>query len=253
MSRMALYFTDDNLALGICAVQKQQNFLLIPGLCCTDRLFREQVDSLSTEVSLRVCDEHTGHEDIQQIAKAILASAPDFFALAGLSFGGYVCFEIWRQAPERITHLAFLNTSARQDTEDKASFRRDMIALAERGRFLGIPDRLWPTFIDKSRHGDIALVADIKQMALDVGAEGFLRQQKAIMSRPDSLPTLPSITCPTLVLVGANDQLTPVTESEIIHDGITGSELVVIPGCGHLSTMEMPKVVTQHLRQWLMS
>jgi len=236
---------------GVGAMIDRQNLVLVPGLCCTDRLFHEQKTALADQFDVQITKEHLAHTDIGEIAAAILAVAPEFFALGGLSFGGYICFEIWRQAPARVTHLALMNTSAAGDDEQKAAARRDLINLAENGRFLGIPDRLWPQFIDQSRHQDTYLIETIKKMVLDVGLKGFLRQQKAIMSRPDSLQTLTTISCPTLVLVGRNDERTPLHDAEVIHNGIPGSELVILEDCGHLSSMEQPAAVSSHLRELL--
>jgi pimeloyl-ACP methyl ester carboxylesterase len=229
----------------------RQNLILVPGLCCTERLFRDQKSDLADDFDVQITEEHLAHKDIGEIAAAILSAAPEYFALGGLSFGGYICFEIWRQAPARVTHLALMNTSAAGDDAGKAAARRDLINLAENGRFLGIPDRLWPHFIDPSRHQDINLIEAVKKMVLGVGSKGFLRQQQAIMSRPDSLQTLATISCPTLVLVGRNDERTPVQNAEQIHDGIPGSELIILEDCGHLSSMEQPAAVTSHLRDLL--
>jgi pimeloyl-ACP methyl ester carboxylesterase len=88
-------------------------------------------------------------------------------------------------------------------------------------------------------------------MAQDVGRDAFLKQQKAIMARPDSLPTLARIACPTLALCGRQDELTPLARHEEIAAGIAGSKLVVVEDCGHLSTMERPAEVNAALRAWL--
>jgi pimeloyl-ACP methyl ester carboxylesterase len=88
-------------------------------------------------------------------------------------------------------------------------------------------------------------------MAADTGADAFVRQVKAIMKRPDSRPLLPSIGCPTLVLVGDGDELTPPELSKEIAAGIPGARLVVVPHCGHLSTVEKPEDVNAALAEWL--
>ncbi len=229
----------------------RQSVLMIPGLCCTARLYRDQAVDLCADHWVHITEEHIRHDDISAIASSLLTEAPDSFALVGLSFGGYIGFEILRQAPDRVSHLALLNTSAQADTPEKRQNRLDLIALAEKGRFLGVSDRLWPTFIAEARYGETDLVDDVKKMASDVGKDGFLRQQKAIMGRPDSLDLLPAIDCPTMVLVGRQDLLTPVEEAKLIEQGIPHADLIVLEDCGHLSTMERPAVVTQHLRNLL--
>ena len=225
--------------------------LLVPGLLCSELLFRPQQGGLSDVADMTVTTAQREHDALGPIAEAILAEAPPRFALAGLSFGGYVCFEIMRRAPERVERLALLDTSARPDTEEQRARRRALIELAQSGRFLGVTDRLLPLLIAAARLKDAALVEEVKQMAREVGLEGFLKQQKAIMGRPDSAPLLGAIACPTLVLCGREDQLTPLARHEEMAAAIPGAELVVIEECGHLSTMERPEAVNAALRRWL--
>ncbi|MBT5895134.1 MAG: alpha/beta fold hydrolase, partial [Rhodospirillaceae bacterium] len=173
------------------------------------------------------------------------------FALAGLSFGGYVAFEIMRRASHRVDRLALLDTTARDDDDDRRKLRRNYIKQAQVGRFLGMTDRLISQFIHPDRLADGNLVDAVKKMALDVGRDGFIRQQTAIIGRPDSRRDLGGIECPTLVLVGGQDALTPVARHEEIQAAIPGAELRVIEDCGHLSTMERPDEVNQAMREWL--
>src|SRR5207244_592337 len=124
-------------------------------------------------------------------------------------------------------------------------------ALAEGGRFAEVPALQFPWFVHRSRQADEALRARVRRMSEETGAEVFLRQQQAIMTRPDARPLLPSIKCPTLVLVGDGDELTPPALSQEIAAGVTGSRLVVIADCGHLSTMERPDAVNRALIEWM--
>ncbi len=225
--------------------------VLVPGLLCTDALWRAQVDALADVARITVTAEHTRHTDIGAIAAAILATAPPHFALAGLSFGGYIAFEIMRRAPHRVDRLALLNTTAIKDSEERGRLRREVIKQAQLGRFLGVTDRLLPQFIHSARLGDQDLVNGIKEMALRVGRDGFIRQQTAIIGRPDSRRDLPGIDCPTLVLAGRQDLLTPVARHEEMQAAIPDATLTVIEACGHLSTMERPEAVNQALRDWL--
>lgn len=225
--------------------------LLVPGLLCTELLWRGQVAALADLAEPTVTTAQREHDDLGAIAEAILATAPPRFALAGLSFGGYVCFEIMRRAPERVLRLALLDTSARPDAPEQTERRKALIALAQTGRFLGVTDRLLPLLVARARLKDAALVADVKQMAQDVGRDAFLKQQKAIMGRPDSRPMLASISRPTLVLCGREDQLTPLELHEEMAQGVRGAKLVTIDDCGHLSTMEKPAEVNAAMRAWL--
>lgn len=225
--------------------------ILVPGLLCTEVLWRDQVADLADVAEIAVTDAHLRHDDIGAIAAEILAAAPPVFALAGLSFGGYVAFEIMRRAPGRVERLALLDTSARQDDPARLQQRRDMLELARKGSFRGMTDRLLPDFVHPDRLADTELMNDIKAMSQSVGAEAYFRQQTAIMGRPDSRPTLAAIRCPTLVLVGRQDSRTPLAMAEEIQAGIAGARLVVVEDCGHLATMERPAAVNAALRDWL--
>ena len=227
------------------------NLILCPGLLCDPALWRAQIDGLQECVSLLVAD-FTLDDSITAMAERVLGVAPDTFALAGLSMGGYVAQEIVRQAPERVSHLALLDTSARQDSETVSRRRQDLIALAGRGRFRGVTPKLMPMLVHPERLDDTALTDDIQAMVERVGGEAFLRQQKAIQGRVDGREDLARITCPTLVLCGREDQLTPLDAHIEMAENIPGADLVVLGRCGHMSAMERPDDVTTALRNWLL-
>jgi pimeloyl-ACP methyl ester carboxylesterase len=224
--------------------------VLVPGLNCSARLYAEQVPALWGCGPVTIAD-HRRDDSVGAIAARILATAAPRFALVGLSMGGYIAFAIMRQAPERVARLALLDTSARPDTAEQSERRHSMIALAESGRFAEASDLLFPVFVHRDRNGDEALRRIVRTMAEETGPDAFVRQQKAIMSRPDCRPLLKSIRCPTLVLVGDGDTLTPPVLSEEIAAGIAGARLVRVPDCGHLSTLERPEAVNRALVEWL--
>jgi pimeloyl-ACP methyl ester carboxylesterase len=231
-------------------VAKPLPVVLIPGLNCSARLYAEQIPALWRFGSVQVAD-HTRANSMDLIAAQILAAAPPRFALAGLSMGGYLALTIVRLAPQRVQKLALLDSSARPETAEQSERRKPQIALAESGRFAEVTALQFPWFVHRSRHGDEALRARVRLMAEETGAEVFLRQQQAIITRPDARPLLASIKCPTLVLVGDGDELTPPDLSQEIAAGVAGSRLVVIADCGHLSTMEQPDAVNSALVEWM--
>jgi pimeloyl-ACP methyl ester carboxylesterase len=190
-------------------------------------------------------------DSMAAMAQRVLAGAPPRFALAGLSMGGYVAQEIVRRAPERVTRLALLDTSARADTPELTARRRGLIELSQKGQFKGVTPRLLPLLIHPDRLGDEAFTATVMDMAERVGKAGFLRQQTAIMGRPDGRGDLGRIACPTLVLCGRQDALTPPALHEELAALIPGARLVVVEHCGHLSTLERPEEVDEALRRWL--
>ena len=224
--------------------------VLVPGLLCSARLFTPQVEALWTQGPVTVAD-HRRDAEIGAVAQRILDGAPPRFALAGLSYGGYIAFAMLRLAPERIGKLALLDTSARPDTPEQSEGRVKFIAMAEAGKLDEVVATLTPRFVHSNRRNDAALMTTVRAMAADTGPEAFVRQQKAIMSRQDSRPLLSEIGCPTLVLVGDGDELTTPELAREIAGGIAGSRLVVVPNCGHLSTIERPEPVNAALAQWL--
>lgn len=223
--------------------------LLLPGLLCDGRLWRDQAGALADMVEPHVAD-LTRDDSVEAMARRALAGAPPRFALAALSMGGYVAFEILRQAPERVTRLALFATSAAPDSPKRAARRRAALASLAHGRFVGVSRRLLPQLVHPDRVDD-AVGAEVRAMAERVGKEAFMRQQTAILGRPDSRPLLPSIAMPTLVAVGDSDVLTPPAQAMAMHRAVAGSSLHVFGRCGHLPAMERPALVTALLRGWL--
>jgi pimeloyl-ACP methyl ester carboxylesterase len=226
--------------------------VLVPGLNCSARLYAEQIPALWRFGPVLIAD-HTRDDSIAAIARRILGAAPPHFALAGLSMGGYIALEIMRQARERVAKLALLDTGARPEGPEQTARRRPLMEFAKTGRFAEIPDLQFPAFVHKNRHGDVALRQLVRTMAEETGPTAFVRQQDAIIGRPDSRPSLGAIGCPTLVLVGEGDELTPPVLSEEIATCIPGARLKIIADCGHLSTVEQPQAVTQALVEWMQS
>ena len=184
--------------------------LLLPGLLCDHRLYAGQLPALAARGEVTVAD-LTGADTIAGLAAHVLATAPARFALVGLSMGGYVAFEILRRAPERVTRLALLDTQARADTEEAKARRRGLMELAEKGEFKGVtpappaavrpprragrpadrrpPSRAWP-----------------RAPARTASCASRPRSWAA----PTAAPACAAIACPTLILAGREDQLTPV-------------------------------------------
>lgn len=224
--------------------------LLLPGLLCDQRLWRDQARDLGDVAETSVPD-LTLDDSLSAMARRVLDAAPERFALAALSMGGYVAFEILRQQPERVTRLALVDTSAALDSPQRVTQRLAGIRSLKHGRFFGVTTRMLPQLVHaKHVHGPIG--AEVQAMAKRVGGDAFLRQQNAILHRPDSRPLLASINVPTLVAVGDSDILTPPSDAEDMHRQIAGSTYYVFAACGHLPPMEAPDETTQLLRRWLL-
>jgi pimeloyl-ACP methyl ester carboxylesterase len=226
--------------------------ILLPGLLCDEALWAPQIAALSDLATGSVAD-LTRDDSISGMARRVLAQAPPRFALAGLSMGGYVAQEIMRQAPERVMRLALLDTSARADTPERLAQRRGFIELAQKGEFHGITPRMLPIYLHPDHLRDEAITEAVLAMAQHVGRDGYLRQQQAIMGRPDGRDDLKRIAVPTLVLCGRDDQATPLKLHEEMAALISDSTLVVIDRCGHMSTLEKPLEVSAAMRRWLTS
>lgn len=226
--------------------------VLVPGLLCDDRLWQPQAEHLA-DVADPVLADVIGDGSMSEMARSVLETAPlaGRFALAGLSMGDYVALEVMRVASDRIACLALLDTSARADTPEQTAARRELIELAQNGRFDEVPRRLLPMELYPGRLDDEWLTSMVFGMAHAVGPEAFVRQEETIIGRPDSRRDLPSISCPTLVLCGREDALTPLPLHEEMASLIPGSRLCVIEECGHLSTLERPEAVTAAMREWL--
>ncbi len=226
--------------------------LLLPGLLNDARLWQQQIADLDDIAQASVAD-LTRADSIAALATQALAQAPaGRFALAGLSMGGYVAFEIMRQAPQRVLGLALLDTTARPDTEEATAGRHKLMKLAE-VNFPAVTGTLLPRVVHPSQLKDKSIVDVITAMADSLGKKVFLRQQHAIIGRIDSRPFLSQINCPTLILCGREDVITPIEVHEEMAVGIAGSAFTVIGECGHLSTLGQPRQVSKALRDWLSS
>jgi pimeloyl-ACP methyl ester carboxylesterase len=224
--------------------------LLVPGLGGSARIYAPLVPALWRFGPVTVAN-HVRDDSMGAIARRILAEAPPRFALAGHSMGGYIAFEIMRQAPERVARLALLNTQARPDTPEAIERRRGTIKAIEAGGFSRGIDAAYPGFVHPSRRDDAALRKVVDEMGEDIGTDAYVRQLLAVMGRADSRPTLATIACPTLVLTGDQDNTVSNTLSVEMAQGIPGAKLVVVADCGHLSQIEQPQAVAEALTEWL--
>ena len=226
------------------------NILLLPGLLNDASVFTEQVAALSTVATVEVGN-LTIAESVTDMAASVLKEAlANHFVVVRLSLGGYVAFEIMRQAPERVAGLVLMDTTARPDTPEASAKREALIKLAATD-LDAVTEQLLPLLSHPDRMNLPAVRGVIQSMASGLGKEVFERQQRAIMGRPDSRPTLKSIACPTLVICGEDDQITPPELAREIADGIKHAKLQLIAQCGHLSTLDQPALVCGLLLDWI--
>ena len=218
--------------------------VFVPGLLCTDALFQPQIDALSASHSIHIA-QTTDCETIDQMVEYMLDSVSGEIIVIGLSMGGYVAQEAARIAPDRISAIALLSTSAQPDDEARKRQRHELIKLSEIGRFKGVTPRLLPRFLSAEALEDEAMCQTVMDMAAEIGQKHFTSQQYAIMARRDQRPYLPSFHKPSLVLCGMADELTPPQLSEEMAGLLPRAELVLLDKIGHLSSLESPEEVTQ--------
>lgn len=223
--------------------------VFVPGLLCDERLWRDQSLALGCLTACITADV-TKDDSVADMAARLLADAPPRFTLIALSMGGYVAFEVLRQAPDRVEALALFDTSASPDPPGRTAEREAALNSLTSGRFVGVTKRLLPRLVDE-QHLDGPVGQDLREMAERVGGDAFVRQQRAILSRPDSRPLLGSISVPTLVGVGDGDVLTPPQEAVAIFRGVQQPSFHLFHRCGHLPAIEQPQETTKVLQRWL--
>ena len=231
---------------------RRQPLVLLSGALCDAALWRHQIAGLSDIADVRVGD-LTRDDSVGSMAARVLASQPKQFALAGISLGGYVALEIMRRAPERVTRLALLDTTARPEEQSEGTVEEGTGATGRQDgpAALGQVGLFTTLLVHPKRLADRRLATILGAMAERVGRKAFQRQQRAARARPDSRAGLAAIGCPTLLLCGRQDPLAPPALHEEMAAAIPGAELVVVEDCGHLSPLEQPEAVTAALRQWL--
>jgi pimeloyl-ACP methyl ester carboxylesterase len=190
------------------------------------------------------------------MAQAVLSVAPERFSVAGHSMGGRVALEIYRLAPGRVARIALFNTgylplAAGAAGEEEIRKRGELVTLA-RSEGMRVMLRQWlPPMIDSRRINDTVLVNSILEMMSRKTPEIFAAQVRALLARPDAGPVLEQIRCPALLLTGREDGWSGPAQHQAMAAKIAGSRLVVVPDCGHMSTLERPLEVNAALGAWL--
>lgn len=220
------------------------------GQLLTEDVWAPQAAVLGRDHELIVAD-HGRDDTIAGMARRLLAAAPARFHLIAHAMGGFTAFEVMRQQPERVSSLVLFATLAPDDGPAQTERRQGYIRLVESGRFDQVVEERVPILLPPDRREDGVLLERVRRMAADTGAERFLAQQRAIMSRTDSRPSLSAITVPTLVIRGAQDGITTQAHQDEILAGIPHARFVEIPGCGHLPTLERPEITNRLLLDWL--
>ncbi len=223
--------------------------VLITGQLLTDAVWQPLLDAWAgREV---IVADNRSDDSIEGFAQRLLDKAPPKFVLIAHAMGGFVAFEVMRRAPERVAKLALIATLASADGPAQTARRQGYIDLVERGRFDQVVEERIPILFPEEKRGDERLLGIARAMAADTGANTFLAQQRAIMARIDSRPRLGEIAVPTLLIWGEKDGITSRAHHDEIAEAIPGARLEVVPGAGHLPTVEAPEVVVPLLTDFI--
>ena len=220
--------------------------LLLPGLLCDASVWEPQIAALSALAPVVVADFST-QDSLPAMAAAALALAEGPLIVIGHSMGGRVALEAWRQAPERIIKLGLMDTGIHPRGEGEIERRQKLVDLAYQQGMGALADVWLPPMVSPAQTQNEALLAPMREMVLRASAEQHERQIRALVNRPDARPLLSTISCPTLVLVGRQDQWSPLAQHEEIATLIQDARLVVIEDSGHMTTLEQPAAVTSAL------
>jgi pimeloyl-ACP methyl ester carboxylesterase len=228
----------------------KDNLILLPGTLCDGSLFQQQVEAFDDFAQCTIGD-HSSSDDLQKVAANILDCTKGDFSVMGLSYGGIIAFEMWRQAPERMKRLILLNTTFKLPSSETRIKQQRFVSMARRGEFKEI---IVNNLKDTLLHPDHAAMPDIRKqvldMALKTGKEKYYKQINSQLGRPDSTTDLHFIKCPTLIITGRQDKIcTPEIHAQMAAM-IPNSKLEIIENCGHLTTLEQPEKVSEVIRKW---
>lgn len=224
--------------------------VLLSGLLC-DRFVWQEVAELLADIAETSIVSFAGCSTIAEMAEHVLASTPEQFALAGHSMGGRVALEVIRRQPQRVTHLALLNTGVHPVRDAEIPSRQRLLDLAASDGMAAVADSWLPPMMSSTGGSNSALMRQLREMVQRYTPKQFNGQIHALLQRPDAAAVLPMIRVPTLLLSGDEDQWSPLSQHQDMQQQVPGSRLAALAGVGHMSTVEAPQAVAQALREWL--
>ncbi len=226
--------------------------ILLPGLACDAGLFEHQAPVLQDAGHhVHISDVHTRCDTLPAMAAALLAEQAGELLLIGASMGGMVALEAARQAPRRVLAIALLGSTARPDTPELVALRTQAITLFEAGRMDEVLQANVMFAFHPLHARSEVLLGGYMAMIRRAGAGQLIRQNRAVMARADLRPALPHISCPALVVVGEADALTTPEHAQEMAAALPQARLEVMPGAGHMLTLEQPAHVNALLLRWL--
>ena len=229
--------------------------LMLPGLLCDHTIWQAQAAGLADIADVTIAD-FGELDDLSGMARAALDQVADdpsgrLLDVVGHSMGGRVAFELWRVAPERVRSLVVLDTGCHAVAPAEPASRQVLLGVAADQGMAALAEAWLPPMVHPDRRDDPTLMAPLTEMVMRATPELHARQIRALLGRPDATPLLAGITVPTLVIVGREDEWSPVPQHETIAAAIPDARLEVIDHSGHMVTVERPDAVTALLREWL--
>ena len=227
------------------------NLVLVPGLLTTDLLWRKQLEALTDLADVHVTLQHLRHKTCNALAEAILEESPPNFAIAGSSMGRHIALLVKMKGSVRVTHICLIGSTSNINAADQDERRSMILKLAEQGAFDQIKQQMMEVFLNSDNLQITSMRSAVDTMAEVVGLDRFVQQVKALKEDGDLRTDLKDIDCPTLILSGDEDKLSPHQSTREIFKGIQNSKFVTIKGAAHLLPLERPDTVSELMRQWL--
>ncbi len=224
--------------------------VLLPGLLCGHQVW-DAVAAQLQDVADSLVIALDGCDSIEAMAERVLDRAPSRFALCGHSMGGRAALEVIRRSPSRVSRLALFDTGIHARRESEVAGRQRLLSLAKTQGMQALAREWLPPMMSRKGLADKALMSTLMAMVESYSVAAYNGQIKALLNRPDAEPVLSRIDVPTLLLVGEEDQWSPVSQHQSIQQKLPGSRLVVIAEAGHMAPAEEPEAVAGAMRDWL--
>lgn len=221
--------------------------LFCPGLICDARIYAPQCAEFADS---RAIDGYGLADSLTEMARIVLDQAPERFDVFGHSMGGRVALEVVRMAPGRVGRLALVSTGIHGLKPGEPENRAALQQVGHDNGFEALVDQWLPPMVAEANRATPEY-AIMRQMCLDAGQDMFDAQIRALLGRPEVDSLLPAITCPTLVMTGELDTWAPPAQHAAIAAAIPNSELVIVPGAGHMIQLEAPAAVNAAIKRWL--
>lgn len=231
-------------------MQDRPVLYMLPGLLCDETVFAPQFAGLSGSIDVRV-PKFLGMDSLIDMAQHVLDIAPQRFSIAGFSMGGRVAFQIMAMAPQRIERFCAFDTAPGPKAEGEDVTRQAVVDLAYREGMGALAAAWLPPMLHPARRTDPDFMEPLTAMVLRSTPEIHEKQIRALVNRPDARPVLQTISCPTLIACGRQDEWSPVAQHEAMAAAIPNARLEVFETCGHFLPLEQPEGFNKALDQWM--